>query len=102
MSQAFLDRQRQRLEQNLDAEFYDITAWSLPLAYNLRTWVAAGDVAADARPLAEAAGGIQRRGGPRLAGAAAGDRLLPAGGGAPEPARSSYRVALAPFSAGRA
>jgi hypothetical protein len=59
MNQAFLDRQRQRLEQNLDAEFYDITAWSLPLAYNLRTWVAAGDVAGDARPLPEMAGGIR-------------------------------------------
>lgn len=58
MNQGFLDRQRQRLEQNLDAEFYDITAWSLPLAYNLRTWVAAGDAAAGARPLAEMAAGI--------------------------------------------
>ena len=62
MSQPFLDRQRQRLEQNLDAEFYDITAWSLPLAYNLHAWVAAGDLAADARPLAEAAGGIRGEG----------------------------------------
>ena len=52
MGKAFLDRQRQRLEQNLDPEFYDITAWSLPLAYNLRTWVASGDVAGG-RPLAE-------------------------------------------------
>jgi len=58
MNQAFLDRQRQRLERNLDAEFYDITAWSLPLAYNLRTWVAAGDVAGNAKPLAEAPAGI--------------------------------------------
>jgi hypothetical protein len=44
MNKGFLDRQRQRLEQNLDAEFYDITAWSLPLAYNVRTWIAVGDV----------------------------------------------------------
>src|SRR3954470_9495573 len=58
MNQGFLDRQRQRLEQNLDAEFYDITAWSLPLAYNLKTWVAAGDVAGGAKPLAEVVGGI--------------------------------------------
>ncbi len=62
MGQGFLDRQRQRLEQNLDPEFYDITAWSLPLAYNLRTWVASGNVAAG-RPLAEAAGsGIRGEG----------------------------------------
>jgi hypothetical protein len=44
MNKSFLDRQRQRLEQNLDAEFYDITAWSLPLAYNVRTWIAQGDI----------------------------------------------------------
>jgi len=56
MSQPFLDRQRQRLEQNLDPEFYDITAWSLPLAYNVHTWVATGEVA-DGRPLPESAGG---------------------------------------------
>jgi len=38
MPEGFLERQRQRVEQGLDAEFYDITAWSLPLAFNLRTW----------------------------------------------------------------
>lgn len=64
MSQSFLDRQRKRLEQNLDAEFYDITAWSLPLAFSVRTWVASGDVAANGRPLAESpAGGLQGEGG---------------------------------------
>jgi zinc carboxypeptidase len=56
MNQAFLDRQRQRLEQNLDPEFYDITAWSLPLAYNVHTWVVAGDVATG-KALPESAGG---------------------------------------------
>ena len=40
MTESFLDRQRQRLEQNLNPEFYDITAWSLPLAFNVETWVA--------------------------------------------------------------
>ncbi|HSG39778.1 MAG TPA: M14 family zinc carboxypeptidase [Thermoanaerobaculia bacterium] len=63
MSQRFIDRQRQRLEQNLDSEFYDITAWSLPLAFSVRTWVASGDVAAGGRPLAEMpAGGLQGEG----------------------------------------
>jgi hypothetical protein len=61
MSQSFLDRQRQRLEQNLEPEFYDITAWSLPLAYNVHTWVAAGDVA-EGRPLPESAGGARGEG----------------------------------------
>lgn len=42
MPQAFLERQRRRLEQNLDMEFYDITAWSLPLAFNFDAWQAAG------------------------------------------------------------
>lgn len=61
MGQGFLDRQRQRLEQNLDAEFYDITAWSLPLAFNVRAWVAPGDVAGG-RPPAEAPSGIRGEG----------------------------------------
>ena len=101
MNQAFLDRQRQRLEQNLDAEFYDITAWSLPLAYNLRTWVAAGDVAAGARPLAEASGGIRGEGDLGW--------LVPPQGIASyrlaaelQRRRIHYRVALAAFSVGGA
>jgi zinc carboxypeptidase len=63
MNQPFIDRQRVRLEQNLEPEFYDITAWSLPLAFNLRTWVAAGEVGGNGgnggngRPLPEPAGG---------------------------------------------
>jgi hypothetical protein len=40
MNDAFVERQRQRLEANLEPEFYDVTAWSLPLAYNVDTWVA--------------------------------------------------------------
>jgi len=65
MNKSFLDRQRQRLEQNLDAEFYDITAWSLPLAYNVRAWIAAGDVTggtAGKTALEPATGGIRGEG----------------------------------------
>ena len=62
MSESFVDRQRRRLEASLDAEFYDITAWSLPLAFNLRTWVASGEVGRGANPAA-AAGGIRGDGG---------------------------------------
>ncbi|HEV7506084.1 MAG TPA: M14 family metallopeptidase [Thermoanaerobaculia bacterium] len=70
MNKGFLDRQRQRLEQNLDAEFYDITAWSLPLAYNVRTWIAQGDVTGGSggnggnakAALETAAGGIRGEG----------------------------------------
>ena len=38
MSQSFVDEQRQRVEQDLDAGFYDVTAWSLPLAFNVEAW----------------------------------------------------------------
>jgi hypothetical protein len=42
ISVSFLEHQRQRVEQNRSAEFYDITAWSIPLAFNLTTWVMEG------------------------------------------------------------
>src|SRR5436305_2286023 len=99
MSKGFLERQRQRLEQNLDAEFYDITAWSLPLAFNLRAWVASGAVASEGRPLAEASAGIQGQGDlgwlapPHVT---ASCRLA----AALQKRKIQYRVALAGFSAG--
>jgi hypothetical protein len=40
MGEEFLERQRARLERNVGTEFYDITSWSLPLAFNLEAWVA--------------------------------------------------------------
>ncbi|MCP4202184.1 MAG: hypothetical protein GY769_09635 [bacterium] len=61
MPQSFLEEQRRRVEQNRSAEFYDITAWSLPLAYNLETWVSAGTVAG-LKPLGKAATGVQGEG----------------------------------------
>jgi hypothetical protein len=101
INKSFLDRQRQRLEQNLDAEFYDITAWSLPLAYNVKTWVAAGEVAGDARPLAEVSGGVRGEGDLGW--------LIPPQGVAfyrlaaeLQSRRVQYRVALAPFNIGGA
>lgn len=42
MPESFIAEQRRRIEQNRPTEFFDITAWSLPLAYNLETWVVAG------------------------------------------------------------
>ncbi|MEM7048380.1 MAG: M14 family zinc carboxypeptidase [Acidobacteriota bacterium] len=38
MPSRFLLEQRQRLEQNLETEFYDITAWALPLAFQVPVW----------------------------------------------------------------
>jgi hypothetical protein len=58
MSESFVERQRQRLEQNLSAQFYDITAWSLPYAFNVDTWVAP-TAPPGLRSLSEVTSGIQ-------------------------------------------
>jgi Zinc carboxypeptidase len=42
MDEHFLAEQRQRVERNRSPEFYDITAWSLPLAFNLEAWAVEG------------------------------------------------------------
>ncbi|HEX4961137.1 MAG TPA: M14 family metallopeptidase [Thermoanaerobaculia bacterium] len=99
MGKGFLDRQRQRLEQNLDAEFYDITAWSLPLAFNVRAWMAQGDVtASNGKPIPDSAGGgIHGEGD-------LGWLVPPQGiasyrlGAALQKRQVRYRVALAPFT----
>jgi hypothetical protein len=71
MSPVFLERQRRRFEENRDQEFYDITAWSLPLAFNLRLWTAAsGSEIGETRAAAATAGGIEPTGGGGAAGAA--------------------------------
>jgi hypothetical protein len=38
LPEAFVERQRQRASAHLQAQFYDITSWSLPLAANVETW----------------------------------------------------------------
>lgn len=53
LSDEFMERQRSRLEREVSTEFYDVTSWSLPLAYNLEAWVAPGP----ARDLVLSAGG---------------------------------------------
>lgn len=45
----FLARQRENLERNESTEFYDVTSWSLPLAFGVEGWAADLDAA---RPLA--------------------------------------------------
>ena len=63
MPEDFVDRQRHRVEQGLRAEFYDITAWSLPLAFNLRVWRLEGEPAPLRVHLESAAeGGLEGRG----------------------------------------
>jgi Zinc carboxypeptidase len=46
LPESFVLAQRRRIEENRAAEFYDITAWSLPMAFNLEVWVADGKVPA--------------------------------------------------------
>ena len=38
----FVDRQRERVDADEYAEFYDLTGWSVPLAFNVETWQATG------------------------------------------------------------
>ncbi|MGD2114258.1 MAG: M14 family zinc carboxypeptidase [Acidobacteriota bacterium] len=52
IDETYLERQRERLERNLGTEFYDITAWSLPLAFNLEAWVVPEPPADLAAPIA--------------------------------------------------
>ncbi|MDX1632060.1 MAG: M14 family zinc carboxypeptidase, partial [Thermoanaerobaculia bacterium] len=51
---SFLERQRQRIEENLSPDFYDVTAWSLPLAYNVPVHFHRGDLP-ETQPLARRA-----------------------------------------------
>lgn len=67
LAEDFVDEQRQRVEDDLDAAFYDVTAWSLPLAFNVETWVAAGTPPGLGEPVAQTAD------------AAAEGQLLPSG-----------------------
>ena len=64
LAERFIERQKDRQARNLDSEFYDITAWSLPLAFNLEVWLAAAGVPAlaSAKPLAPAPRGISGEG----------------------------------------
>ena len=61
----FVEEQRRRVEENRRPDFYDVTAWSLPLAFNLETWTTeeAPAVGSEAAELAEPAGPIRGEGG---------------------------------------
>jgi hypothetical protein len=64
LSDRFIERQKERQTRNLDSEFYDITAWSLPLAFNLEVWLAAPGTTGSSllEPLAPAPSGISGEG----------------------------------------
>lgn len=42
MPASYLAQQRKRVDDNLKTEFFDVTAWALPLAFNVATWVMEG------------------------------------------------------------
>lgn len=44
LSEAFVAEQRARTDADEPDDFYDLTAWSLPLAMNVETWATAGTV----------------------------------------------------------
>jgi hypothetical protein len=92
MAQSFLDRQRRRFEQNREGEFYDITAWSLPLAFNLKMWTAAAGEVPGGR-LAAVSGGGTMAGAADAAGGVQGGGEL--GWLVPPQGISSYRLAAA-------
>lgn len=54
LNAAFVEEQRARAQADEPDEFYDLTSWSLPLAMNVKSWVASGPVA-DVVPMREAA-----------------------------------------------
>lgn len=59
LSMGFLERQQKLKAAKKETEFYDVTAWSLPLAFGLPTWVIEGEAAlpeAPSRPNAEPRG----------------------------------------------
>ncbi|MCB1034418.1 MAG: hypothetical protein KDD47_11360 [Acidobacteria bacterium] len=66
MPAEFVREQRQRLEKNLQPKFYDITAWSLPLAFGIDAWVFEGEVAAEELEEAEPRVAPELRGEGRL------------------------------------
>ncbi len=50
MPARFLTAQREKVEAEEDDDFYDITAWSVPLSQNVRAWVADGSLAESSAP----------------------------------------------------
>jgi hypothetical protein len=42
LSPAYLEEQRRRIDADEEDDFYDITAWSIPVAYNLEAFIATG------------------------------------------------------------
>ncbi|MFM1872433.1 MAG: hypothetical protein RL398_1855, partial [Planctomycetota bacterium] len=54
MEAGFLAEQKRREQKRLDTEFYDLTAWSLPLLFGLEAWQLPAAAAGDRVPLPQA------------------------------------------------
>jgi hypothetical protein len=98
LSASFVEKQRQRLERYQPTEFYDITAWSLPLAFAVETWSVDGDLPVSSRPGEDTS---------TIAGTGRLGLLIPPQGlagyrlcGRLQGAGLFYRVALEPFQLG--
>ncbi|HLQ38875.1 MAG TPA: M14 metallopeptidase family protein, partial [Planctomycetota bacterium] len=55
MDSKWLEEQRQREKKRLEPEFYDLTAWSLPLLFDVETWIAEDTSAGPRQTLAPGA-----------------------------------------------
>jgi hypothetical protein len=76
----FVARQRERASNHLDAQFYDVTAWSLPLAYNLRAWTTLAPLAlTPVEPATLVAGGERATSAPPAGEGRVGYLVAPAG-----------------------
>jgi hypothetical protein len=53
-SKGFLEEQRTKAQQDEPDDFYDLTSWSLPLAMNVETFIAAAPISAEVKPYAKA------------------------------------------------
>ncbi len=64
IGERFAERQKERQARNLESEFYDITAWSLPLAFNVEVWLTTPGAPAlsTAKPLAPEPSGLSGTG----------------------------------------
>ena len=51
--EAFLEEARERVDRGENPEFYDITAWSLPLLFDLEAWASSSGTGLDTRPVEE-------------------------------------------------
>ena len=56
LPEAFVEAQRARASEHLEAQFYDVTAWALPLAYNLEAWMSEDQVSLEPAPPRPAGG----------------------------------------------